>query len=316
MTGPHGGEHPIVVGVDGSASAFQATTWAAEEARRRHVPLRLVHCCPLTPVRHPRLLAPPPAYRAAVLDQGRLWLNDAARAARAVAPDAAVSTDMRAGHPADVLIDESATADTVVLGARGSGGFRGLPTGSVAVELAAHGHCPVVVHRDGAAGGQTDAARPVVVGVDGSPLSDEAVEYAFAAAAARHVPLVAVHTWLDVNAAGMWAGMPSLIDWPAVQADEESVLDSKLAPWRSRYPDTPVHTVVLRDSPEHALRESSCRAQLVVVGSRGRGALVAFGLGSVSRTLLHTADCPVVVVRPHRTAAHAHHRLRPGAPAA
>lgn len=315
MTGPDS-DHPVVVGVDGSTPAFRAACWAAEETRRTHVPLRLVYSCPLTPVRHPRLLAPPPDYRDAELAQGRAWLNDAARAVRARAPDVALSTDMRAGQPADVLVDESRTASMLVVGARGTGGFRELLAGSVAVELAAHGLCPVVVHRGGEPDDPAVKARPVVVGVDGSALSDAAVGFAFEAAAMRHAPLIAVHTWLDVNTAGMWAAWPSLIDWPALQADEICVLESELAPWLRMYPNTPVRTMVMRDRPERVLRECSSRAQLVVVGSRGRGTLVAAGLGSVSRTLVHTAGCPVVVVRPQRAAlGRAPSRLA-GAPAA
>jgi len=248
-----------------------------------------------------------------VLQQGRHWLNDAARAVRAVAPEIALSTDMRAGVPADILIDESRAASMVVVGARGSGGFRELLLGSVAGELTAHGCCPVVVHRENTADGDGD--RPVVVGVDGSPLSDAAVGFAFEAAATRQAPLVAVHTWLDVNTAGMWAALPSLVDWAPVQADEKYMLESKLAPWQKKYPATRVRMVVCRDRPEHALREQSSHAQLVVVGSRGRGALTAVGLGSVSRTLVHTAGCPVVVVRP-ADAARARRHFLPGAPAA
>lgn len=312
MTGPVS-EHAIVVGIDGSPSAARAAIWAAAEAARQRVPLRLVHACTLPAVRHPRHLPPPPTYRAAVLAQGRRWLNSAARATRASEPNVALSTDMRAGRPTDVLIDESHTARLVVAGSRGAGGFRELVLGSVAAALAAHARCPVVVHRGSDVAERADGVRPVVVGVDGSPLSDAAVGFAFEAAAARRVPLVAVHTWLDVDVAGMWAG-PSMIDWATVEADERFVLDQKLAPALKKHVDVPVRSVVLRDRPEHALREWSTHAQLVVVGSRGRGSLAALGLGSVSHALLHTAGCPVAVVRPEPAQAHhlGHHH-RPGA---
>jgi nucleotide-binding universal stress UspA family protein len=224
----------------------------------------------------------------------------------------ALSTDMRAGLPADVLIDESRTARLVVVGDRGTGGFRELLLGSVAAAVAAHGQCPVMVHRGTGPHARAED-RPVVVGVDGSPLSDAAVRFAFDAAAVRGAPLVAIHTWLDVNTAGLWAGLPSMIDWPAIQADEECVLAKKLAPWQKAYPHVPVRTLVVRDNPEHALLAHSARAQLVVVGSRGRGTLAALGLGSVSHALLHAADCPVVVVRPDPAEAHhSGHRYRPG----
>jgi nucleotide-binding universal stress UspA family protein len=317
MTSP-GGEHPVVVGVDGSACALQASIWAAAEARQRHVPLRLLYCCDLPPVRHPRHQPPPAAYRAAVQAQGRHWLNQAARAVRIEAPDVALSADMRAGVPADILIDESREARMVVVGTRGLGGFRELLVGSVAMALAANGHCPVVVHRGTrpactAQHGTPPPQLPIVVGVDGSTLSEAALGFAFAAAGGRGAPLLAVHTWLDANSAGMWAGLPWHIDWPAIQAEEERLLDHDLAPWREKFPGVAVSTDVRRDRPEHALVAHGAAAQLVVVGSRGRGSLVALGLGSVSHTLLHTTDCPVVVVRPEPAEArHPRHHFWPG----
>jgi len=316
MTSP-GGDHPVVVGVDGSASALQASIWAAAEARRRHVPLRLLYCCDLPPIRHPRHLPPPASYRAAVQAQGRHWLNHAARAVRTAAPDVALSADMRGGVPADVLIDESREARMVVVGTRGLGGFRELLLGSVAMALAANGHCPVVVHRGTRPGTAPDGTPPeqlpIVVGVDGSALSEAALGFAFEAAAGRGAPLLAVHTWLDVDTAGMWAGLPWHIDWPAVQAGEERLLDQNLAPWREKFPGVAVSMDVQRERPDHALVAHAAAAQLVVVGSRGRGSLVALGLGSVSHTLLHTTDCPVVVVRPEPAAARqSRHHFWPG----
>ncbi|HEX6351398.1 universal stress protein [Actinophytocola sp.] len=288
-------ERPVLVGVDGSASALQATSWAAREARRRAAPLRLVHVYHLTPVRHPRKVTPPPDYHAAVLDQGRHWLTEARETAHRSVPDLPVETDLHAGVPADVLITESRTARLVVLGSRGLGGFAALLVGSVAVALSAHGHCPVVVVRSAAPDG-----GPVVVGDDGSELSDAALTFAFDAAAARGVPLVAVHTWLDVNMAGTWTLLPDTIDWDWLQAQEQKRLTERIALWKDRYPQVHVRPVVVRDSPAHALLDYAASAQLVVVGSRGRGVFAGLGLGSVSQTLLHHAECPVAVARTER----------------
>lgn len=295
-------QHPVVVGVDGSASALRAVRWAAHEAQRRHALLRLVHVCYLVPVRHPTQVAPPPAYHDAILMQGRHWLNQAAGTARTAVPDLALSTDLRDGITADVLVGESATAQLVVLGSRGLGGFTGLLVGSVAVALSAHSHCPVVVVRASTADGPPPEAGPVVVGVDGSTLSEAAVEFAFEAAAARKVPLLAVHTWVDVDMAGAWAALPRTIDWDRVEAEETRLLDNVLAGWVDKFPDVEVRRVVERDRPRRVLLQHAADAQLVVVGSRGRSGLTGLGLGSVSQSLLRHAECPVVVVRREKRA--------------
>jgi nucleotide-binding universal stress UspA family protein len=90
--------------------------------------------------------------------------------------------------------------------------------------------------------------------------------------------------------------MAPLVDWDAVQADEREVLAERLAGWSEKYPDVPVHRLVVRDRPAHALVDESGRAQLVVVGSRGRGGFTGLLMGSVSQALLHHAHCPVAVV--------------------
>lgn len=297
MTSFHIGEHPVVVGVDGSESALHAVRWAAHEAARRRTSLRLVHVCHLVPVRHPRQFAPPVDYRLAVLDQGRHWLTEAEEAARHVTPNLPVAADLRDGIAADLLIEESRSAQLVVLGSRGLGGFSALLVGSVAIALSAHGHCPVVVVRSGAADQQAHEEGPVVVGVDGTELSDDAVAFAFEAAAARGVPLVAVHAWADAEVAAAWAALPGTIDRDYLQARAEQVLTARIAPWQVKFPDVAVREVVVRDRPEHALLRHAAGAALVVVGSRGRGALIGLGLGSVSQGMLHHAECPIAVAR-------------------
>jgi nucleotide-binding universal stress UspA family protein len=295
-----GSEFPVVVGVDGSEPALHAVRWAAREADRQAAVLRLVHVCYLAPVRHPKQVAPPQEYQTAVLEQGRHWLSEAVAAARQVAPGITIITDLHSGVVAHELITESRQARQLVLGSRGLGGFRSLLVGSIAVALSGHAHCPVAVIRSSTSDGVPPSAGPVVVGVDGSALSDAALEYAFEAAAARTVPLLVVHAWADVDVSGAWAAAPGTIDWDWLQAEEEKELAEQLAPWQDRYPDVEVRPVVARGRPAHTLLEHAADAQLVVVGSRGRGALAGLGLGSVSQTLLHQAECPVVVARTER----------------
>jgi nucleotide-binding universal stress UspA family protein len=286
---------PVVAGVDGSECGLQAVRWAAAEADRRRLPLRLVaaYSWPMGGlVGDPGLgIDPRVVLREAVLDQ----LRAAADAAARTAPQLEVEQVEVDGSPVPVLRAESAGAELVVLGDRGLGGFTGLLIGSVAVELAAHAACPVVVVR----GSEPDYAGPlpdpVVVGIDGSPTSEAAVAFAFEAASSRGVPLVAVHVWRDLV---VDPTMAPLLDWDAVESDEREVLAERLAGWAAKYPDVPVRRLVVRDRPAHMLVEESGRAQLVVVGSRGRGGFAGLLLGSVSQALLHHAHCPVAVVRP------------------
>jgi nucleotide-binding universal stress UspA family protein len=301
MTNINEGEHPrsehcVVVGVDGSWSALQAVRWAAREAGRRNALLRLVHVCHLAPVRHPKQIAPPPEYHAAVLEEGRHWLKEADEAARRAVPGIAVVTVLHDGTPADVLITESRTAQLMVLGSRGLGGFISLLVGSVAVALSAHGHCPVVVMLSSTVD-ESPQEGPIVVGVDGSELSDAALTFAFEAAAARDVPLVAVHTWQDVEMAGAWTLLPGTVDWDWLQSEEEDRLGERIVSWREKFPQVELRTFVVRGRPAPTLLEHAAGAQLIVVGSRGRGAFTGVGLGSVSQTLLHHAECPVAVAR-------------------
>jgi nucleotide-binding universal stress UspA family protein len=292
-------QHAVVVGVDGSQSALRAVRWAAHEARRRAVSLRLVHVGHVEPVRHPRQVSMPPEYRDAILEQGRHFLDEARDAVRQAVPDLPVVTDLHTGPVVGSLVNESKDGALMVLGSRGLGGFGSLLLGSVAVALAAHGHCPVVVMHAAAPDGTPPVDGPVVVGVDGAERSDGAVTFAFEAAAARNLPVLAVHTY-DVEVVGSWTAQFASIDWDQLQAEEEKRFVERITPWREKFPRVETRTLVLRGRPADALVEQG--AQLIMVGSRGHGALTGLGLGSVSQTVLHHAECPVAVVRTETTA--------------
>jgi nucleotide-binding universal stress UspA family protein len=137
-------------------------------------------------------------HRTVVRDGAARHLAAAAATALVTAPDLAVEQVLVEGFPTPALQAESADAALVVLGDRGLGGFTGLLLGSVAVSLAAHAACPVVVVRGPEFDASAPRVEPVVVGVDGSPASEAAFAFAFAAAALHAVPLVAVHAWCDL----------------------------------------------------------------------------------------------------------------------
>jgi nucleotide-binding universal stress UspA family protein len=291
------GRRAVTVGVDGSDAALRAVRWAAAEAVRRQVPLRVVNAfawveehAPGGRPGHGR------AYRATLLDRAHGLVAAAAAEASGLVADLEVEEDVIVGAPIAVLAGESRTAQLLVVGDRGLNRLEGLLLGSVSVALATHAQCPVVVVRGAEREPARAATLPVVVGIDGSPTSEAAVAFAFEAASARQVPLVAVHTWWDL---GLNPVMAVPMDDSAVAAEEAAaLLSERLAGWAGKYPDVAVERVIERDLPAPVLIAQSARAQLLVVGSRGHGELTGLVLGSVSNAAVHRAGCPVAVVRP------------------
>ncbi|WP_433259834.1 universal stress protein [Actinosynnema sp. CS-041913] len=288
---------PIVVGVDGSESALTAVKWAAEEAARHRVPLKLVHAYLLPSRGYPEVVLTGHEVRQALEEQGRQQLADAEAVARATAPEVDVSVALEHSGAAGAMVWESKRARLIVLGSRGLGGFTGLLVGSVAVAVVAHGDCPVVVVR-----GSVTADGPVVVGVDGSPAGDRAVAFAFEAASMRRAPLTAVLAGNDFVMDGLY-GDRLPVDWAQVEQQEHVELAERLAGWQEQYPDVRVERAVVRDRPARALLKSAADlgARLLVVGSRGRGGFKGMLLGSTSQTLVYHAPCPLAVVRPPAT---------------
>lgn len=281
----------IVAAVDGSDRALEAVRWAAREALSRRGPaLRIVTARMAETAHVPVEDFSAIEYQRAVMADAEHRLDVGEAVAREISPDLAVERESREGAPRAVLLDESTRADLVVLGHRGHGGFVGLLLGSVAMSVASHASCPVVVVRQ-----PGDDRGPVVVGVDGSPTSETALAFAFDVAARRQVPLVAVHTWFDLE---VEPKLVAMIDLDAVLEQERELLAERLAGWSEKYPDVEVRRHVARDQPAWSLVEQSASAGLVVVGTRGRGTIAGTLLGSVSQAVLHHAKCPVAIVRP------------------
>ncbi len=282
---------PIVVAVDGSESALRATRWAADEASRRGRALRIVHAFQWPPVGGPTF-APLDTLVDAVRAAAEAVVRDALTAAADTVSECA--TEIILGSPVPMLRSVSERAALLVLGSRGLGGFTGLLTGSVSVALTAHAHCPVAVIRDDPPG-----EGPVVLGVDGSPASEAAIGFAFEEAALRGCELVAVLAWTDaVFPIGPDGTQYPMIDWTPLAEQAEELLGERLAGWTEKYPEVVVRRRIERDRPAAALLDAANGAQLLVVGSRGRGGFAGLTLGSVSQAMLHHAPCPVVVARP------------------
>ncbi len=288
----------IVVGYDGSESSRVALTWALREARSRAIPVLIVHA--LNPVAG--TLAGLGTYARFSADRraaAERMLLAAVHESRREVPGVELESRVVEGPTVPALLEELAGAELAVVGSRGLGGFTELLVGSVAVQLVTYAPCPVVVVRslDYAAPGP-EAGR-VVVAVDGSTPSSEAVGFAFEEASLRGVGLTAMHVWeapfFELPARGP-APENSFMD--EVEQAELRLLSEALAGWREKYPDVEVRQRLVHGEPAQAVAEASPGAELVVVGSRGRGGFRALLLGSVSHAVLHHARCAVAVVRP------------------
>jgi nucleotide-binding universal stress UspA family protein len=284
----------ILVGVDGSPASKYAVDWAAREAAMRNVRLTLVHAVRPIGITLPPVPAPT-AYARWQVEQGQKNLDDAVEIARQVTPDGGpeqIETDLLFSPVIPTLVDLSKDAQMVVVGSRGLGPFARSLLGSVSSSLIRHAHCPVAVIHDEDPLMPHPAEAPVLVGIDGSPISELATAIAFQEASWRGVDLVALHVWSDVQV----NDFPS-IDWPAMKPAAEEILAERVAGWQERYPDVTVRRVVECDHPTYHLIKQSESAQLVVVGSHGRGGFAGMLLGSVSAAVAHSARMPVIVAR-------------------
>lgn len=283
----------VVVGVDGSPNSVAAVHWATTLAERLSSPLHIAIA-----VQEPTfLLAESPN-----VVPTEVWGRQRHNAAELVAelsesigrthPSVTVTTQVDSVSAAEMLTTLSRTSRLVVVGNSGTGMLASNLLGSTAKKIADTAACPVVVWR---AGAHADDA-PIVVGVDGSATSEAAVAQAFELASLFAVSLVAVHTWNSISHGGAVA-FPGFVDWSAVENEEALLLSESLAGWTEKYPDVQVEHVLQQSSPAPTLVELSSRAQLVVVGSRGRGAIARALLGSTSSNLAHHAQCPVMICR-------------------
>jgi nucleotide-binding universal stress UspA family protein len=287
----------VVVGVDGSEQSLRALNLAADEAARRHQPLRLVHGF-ARPVFAPQAPLAAAGTTRDVLSAVQEMLDGAAVQIQRRYPDLDVTAEVIVGGPTAVLLAESRHATMVVVGDRGHGGFTGLLVGAVATQLAAHAHCPVIVVRQGTDPSAIAATtHPVVVGVDGSERSWPAIRFAFEEAANRGVSLTAIHVWSEPPRAGSDQFKPVAVDYDQAHKEADRTLSESLAGFQERYPEVPVFRELTSDlDPARELLRATEEAALIVVGTHGRGRFAGLLLGSTGQALIHQARCPVAIV--------------------
>jgi nucleotide-binding universal stress UspA family protein len=278
MTGMTDG---IIVGYDGSTGSDEALRWAAREAWARGTALTL--CLAWAP--DPLALPGDAAVYQLARRRGEEILARGMRLAGAVPDLVDVRAVLADGAPAGVLCERSSAAEMVVVGSHGHGGLAGSRLGSVCWHVAEHGQGRLVVVR----GHWRPVNQPpgsVVVGVDGSAVSQAAVAFAFEEAALRDVALLAVCALAD--SPGRLGG--------ARQMEED--FSQLMTVQEKEHPEVTVLRQVTVGSPRPALLTAAAEAQMLVVGSRGLGGVEGMRLGSVAQAVLHHSPCLVAVVHP------------------
>ena len=282
----------IVAGTDGSENSLRAVEWAAGQAQLIGSVLEIV-------------LAFGPDYVYVDRDEAQELMHkdvdEAIRHAEKAAPELEITTKIFDRLPAIPLIEQSKGAELLVVGSRGRGGFASLLLGSVSRKCVHLASCPVVVVGGGISGGIKDSeATPgdhlphrIVVGIDGSPASVAAASWAVKQARLTGANLDALTTWEWPGNYG-WSIYPSDYD---PERDGREILNEVLRPLRTAHRDVTINTTVAEGHPADQLVQASYGADLLAVGSRGRGEFAGLLLGSVSEHCLTNAHCPVLVVR-------------------
>jgi nucleotide-binding universal stress UspA family protein len=282
----------IVVGVDGSAASEAAVLWAAREAAMRNVPLTLVHTFKTFVPTFPQIPMPSGVAEWQE-DDGRKVLEQAVKIAEDAVPTdrkVSIASEVKCSPPVPTLVGMSEEAEMIVVGCNGRGAVGRVLLGSVSSGVVRSAKCPVAVIRAGNSPMPHSDRAPVLVGVDCSPASELALAIAFDEASRRGVEVIALHAWSDVAVYQLpW------LDW---KSEAERSLAEYLAGWQERYPDVKMNRLIALDHPGRALTEESESAQLVVVGSHGRGGVTGMLLGSVSNAVVHSVHVPVIVARP------------------
>ena len=271
----------VVVGVDRTSSSA-ALTWGAMEATRRRLPLHILHGDDVAPAARNADPTHGPGGTSEASSSDTLLA--AVNVAQSLAPALTITAERCLRPAAQALVEASSTADMVVLGAHGRGALATAVLGSVSLHVAVNARCPVIVVKD-----EEHPDRPrdtVVIGVDGSEDSQACLSYAFEQASSRGTSLDVVLAWSARTTATY-----------RMEQRGHLLLAEALAGWAVDYPSVEVSRSVVHDEPVSALIRHADGAQLLVVGSRGRGPLSGLVLGSVSRGVLQRAGGPVAVVR-------------------
>ena len=191
---------------------------------------------------------------------------------------------IEAAPPTHAFLDGTTAADVVVTGGYRTGASSAVFLGSVARHLARDAVCPLVIVPEVAV---APVLERIVVGVDGSPASEIALRWAVQEAATWRAHLVVAHAW----------------DYPyrevgtaAVKRDAEQLLATVGDAARQGCEVATVEELLVHGSAANGLIEASVDADLLVVGTRGRGPVRSLLLGSTSNYVMQHARCPVAII--------------------
>ncbi|MFI0510890.1 universal stress protein [Streptomyces sp. WSLK1-5] len=284
----------ITVGLDGSPESLAAARWAADEAESRGLTLRLLHAWPL--------LAPQPAHGTAEVDQNywsKRLVHTAQKELQARHPGLTVLGNLVPEDAQEALIKAASESAMLVLGSRGMETVESYFMGDISMPVVARAERPVVLVRaePTAEGPPSATAAPVVVALQLHDSAEELLDFAFHTAAARGVPLLAVHgRSVPLHARTPWGADHEVAEEMTREAHKE--LRGALRPWHEKYPQVEVADSVRLASPAKAVVQASEGAALLVVGRHAHRHGVTPHLGHVAHAALHHARCPVAVV-PH-----------------
>lgn len=285
----------IVVGMDGSEAGAHAVAWAAREANLRGETLVAVLAWGFLDQYHATVGERfKPDYGA---DDARAALDT--YLAGAVGPEVAERVERRVvcDLAAPALLEASAGASLLVVGARGLGGFRGPLLGSVSQRCLHHARCPVAVVRHDGVAPREDSSGRVVVGTDGSDTARRAVRWAIEEARLRDASLEVVHAWRLPYVSGYPYMVPEF-DPAAFEATAGRTLDAAIDGEDTTGLTGPVKRTLVNGGAAAAVLQTAEGADVVVVGSHGLGGFKGLLMGSVSHQVAHHAPCAVVVVPP------------------
>ena len=283
----------VVAALDSETHDETVARWAAAEAGRSGSTLRLVSVIDaglqLTP--YEALVAGSPSLSEQVDTHTREHVDDLADALRSADPGLKVVTDVLWGSPAAGLVRASEGARVLVTGSPAHAGI-----GSVVVPVMAHAHCPVVVVPDGS---RTGRPRTAVVGVDGSDHSRHALAYALETVDPDDGSVTCVAAWRTEIEAEMLITYMMAETVPEIDARYADLLDGVIRDIAPGHPGVEVTPLVRHGHTAPVLLDVAREqdADLVVVGSRGRGGFTGLLLGSTSRRVAAKADRPVAIVR-------------------
>ncbi|MGW6568574.1 universal stress protein [Streptomyces sp. NPDC054975] len=284
---------PLVVGVDGSEFSFQAVDWAADEAVRRGLSLRLVHASLWPRYEGAALAASLGRPDGQVLAEN--IVGAAAERVRSRAPGIKIVTDVFPEDTVSALLRLGRHSFALVTGSRGRGDIAGLLLGSVSLAVAAKAHCPVIVVR-GDKAGLAGTHERITLGVGDADVDSAAVRFAFQEAELRDCSLDVVRAWR--RPAHETTDHPLLAGDPARYYEDKAsaLLDEALEAAARNHPDVRVKRATVEGPARKVLLSRSAAADLLVVGARRRNSEFGMQLGRVAHTVLHHASCPVAVV--------------------